>query len=273
MVGKVESVDSCLAEQAEALRVQLHEHNRRYYGLDDPVITDSEYDHLLRQLQEIEQHNPALRTPDSPTQRVGSAPLPSFESVVHVVPMLSLDNAFDDDELRDFDRRVHTRLGIEGDIDYVCEPKLDGIAVSLLYENGVLRQAATRGDGYNGENITANIRTVASVPLRLHGDDIPPLLEVRGEVYMPLEGFRAFNADALARGDKPFVNPRNAAAGSLRQLDSSITASRPLEMCAYSIGRMEPGLTMANHMDAMLQLQHWGLLINGLVARVNGIDA
>ena len=184
-----------LAAEAKVLSAQLHEHNYRYYSLDDPLITDSEYDRLLRRLQDIEQLHPHLLTPDSPTQRVGSPPLSSFQSVSHAVPMLSLDNAFDDDELRDFDRRVHSKLNIDGDIEYICEPKLDGIAVSLLYEQGVLTQAATRGDGYSGENITANIRTVASVPLRLRGDQVPPLLEVRGEVYMPLEGFHRFNAE------------------------------------------------------------------------------
>ena len=272
-----------LGAEVKTLSAHLHEHNYRYYGLDDPVITDSEYDRLLRRLQDIEQQNPALVTPDSPTQRVGSAPLASFQSVTHVMPMLSLDNAFDDDELRDFDRRVRNRLGLDKEtedeqLEYVCEPKLDGIAVSLLYERGVLIQAATRGDGYSGENITANIRTVGSVPLRLRGEDIPPLLEVRGEVYMPLQGFHKFNEEARKLDEKPFVNPRNAAAGSLRQLDSSITANRPLEMCAYSIGRMEgaggsePELTIKNHFDAMTQLKRWGFLINDLMAVVSGIE-
>ncbi len=275
---------SDLAEQVKVLSAKLHEHNYQYYSLDDPLITDSEYDRLLRQLQTIEQQDPELVTPDSPTQRVGSTPLPSFQSVTHVVPMLSLDNAFDDDELREFDRRVRTRLDLDKDsrgdeIEYICEPKLDGIAVSLLYENGVLIQAATRGDGYSGENITANIRTVGSVPLRLRGDDVPPLLEVRGEVYMPLEGFRQFNEAAERLGEKPIINPRNGAAGSLRQLDSSITAARPLEMCAYSIGRIEgiagaaPELIIENHRDAMHQLKRWGFLTNELIASVSGIEA
>ena len=205
-----------LAAEAHALRTQLHEHNYRYYALDDPSVSDAEYDRLLRRLQEIEQVHPALLTPDSPTQRVGAPPLPAFDSVAHALPMLSLDNAFDDEELRDFERRLRQRLKSDVQIEYVCEPKLDGVAVSLVYERGVLSLAATRGDGYSGENITANMRTVASVPLRLHGEDAPPLLEVRGEVYMPIAGFEAFNRRALASGDKPFVNPRNAAAGSLR---------------------------------------------------------
>lgn len=274
MAGQADS-ERDLAAEAKVLSAQLHEHNYRYYALDAPLITDSEYDRLLRRLQDIEQLHPGLITPDSPTQRVGSPPLPSFQAVSHVVPMLSLDNAFDDDELRDFDRRVRNKLGFEGAIEYICEPKLDGIAVSLVYQQGVLSQAATRGDGYSGENITANIRTVASVPLRLRGDDVPLLLEVRGEVYMPLAGFHRFNAEAQKRGEKPFVNPRNAAAGSLRQLDSSITARRPLEMCAYSIGRVEgqSELAMDSHLDAMMHLQRWGFLINTLMAEVRGIEA
>ncbi len=274
MASQVDSQGD-LAAEAKVLSAQLHEHNYHYYSLADPLITDGEYDRLLRRLQDIEQLDPSLITPDSPTQRVGSAPLPSFESVSHSVPMLSLENAFDDEELRDFDRRVHSKLNIDGDIDYICEPKLDGIAVSLRYEQGVLTEAATRGDGYSGENITANIRTVESVPLRLRGDHIPSLLEVRGEVYMPLEGFHRFNQEALKLGQKPFVNPRNAAAGSLRQLDSSITANRPLEMCAYSIGRIvDQGVrVIETQFEAMRQLKHWGFLINTLMAEVQGVEA
>ena len=264
-----------LAAEAHALRTQLHEHNYRYYALDDPSVSDAEYDRLLRRLQEIEQVHPALLTPDSPTQRVGAPPLPAFDSVAHALPMLSLDNAFDDEELRDFERRLRQRLKSDVQIEYVCEPKLDGVAVSLVYERGVLSLAATRGDGYSGENITANMRTVASVPLRLHGEDAPPLLEVRGEVYMPIAGFEAFNRRALASGDKPFVNPRNAAAGSLRQLDSSITATRPLEMCAYSIGRIEGVDTdeISTHLSALEALKGWGFKISPYARAVTGIEA
>ena len=268
-------VPPALAAEAQALRAALHEHNYRYYALDDPSISDAEYDRLLRRLQDIEQAHPALLTPDSPTQRVGSPPLPAFESVTHALPMLSLDNAFDDDELRDFERRLRQRLKSDARIEYVCEPKLDGVAVSLVYEQGILSLAATRGDGYNGENITANMRTVASVPLRLRGANTPPLLEVRGEVYMPIPGFEAFNRRALESGDKPFVNPRNAAAGSLRQLDSSITATRPLEMCAYSIGRVEgeDTLDISTHLQALEALKGWGFKISPYARAVIGMEA
>lgn len=291
MAGRADSVEHELTVEAEALREQLNQHNYRYYALNDPVVTDSEYDRLLRRLLDIEACYPALKTADSPTQRVGSAPLPSFATVAHASPMLSLENAFSDGELRDFDQRLRNRLHVkregEADIEYVCEPKLDGIAVSLLYEDGILIQAATRGDGYSGENITANIRTVASVPLCLQGVDFPSIVEVRGEVYMPRGGFERLNQRARELGEKPFVNPRNAAAGSLRQLDSSVTASRQLEMCVYGVGqtggqmdpggvnneRMHTGLTLASHLDAMMQLQRWGFPINKLMAAVTGIEA
>ena len=262
-----------IASEASALRDQLNHHNDCYYRLDDPKIPDSDYDQLLRRLQDIEKQYPELRNADSPTQRVGSAPLEVFTSVEHTVAMLSLDNAFDNDELRDFDRRVQTRLNDDTSIEYVCEPKLDGVAVSLLYINGILEQGATRGDGYKGENITANVKTINSIPLKLQGDNIPPLLEVRGEIYLPLSGFETLNAQALKNGEKPFVNPRNAAAGSLRQLDSRITATRPLEMCAYSLGRMEGGLLPETHLSTMHQLKQWGFLTNALMEAVTGIDA
>lgn len=259
--------------EAETLREQLNQHNYRYYSLDDPQITDAEYDQLLRRLEHLETLYPELRRGDSPTQRVGSAPLPMFESVEHKVPMLSLANAFDDDELRDFERRLHARLGDDRPITFVCEPKLDGVAVSLLYHDGILVQGATRGDGFNGENITANVRTIASIPLKLQGQGYPPVLEVRGEVYLPRAGFKAINAEALAKNEKPFVNPRNAAAGSLRQLDSRITATRPLEMCAYSLGQAEGGGLPDTHLGTMRLLKEWGFLINSLMTAVVGIEA
>ena len=217
--------------RAAALRRELAEHNHRYYVLDDPSIPDAEYDRLFRELQQLESEHPELRAEDSPTQRVGGAPLQEFESVRHAVPMLSLDNCFSEGELRDFDRRVRQGLNRERP-SYVAEPKLDGLAVSLLYENGHLLRGATRGDGETGENITANLRTIRAIPLTLRGEGYPEKLEVRGEVYMPREGFRLMNARLEAEGHKPFVNPRNAAAGSLRQLDSRLTAKRPLSFFA-----------------------------------------
>lgn len=259
--------------EAATLRDQLNHHNYLYYSLDAPEVLDSEYDRLLRHLQDLEQRFPGLQSVDSPTQRVGSAPLSAFEQVEHKVPMLSLDNAFNDDELSDFDRRVRSRLDDSRDITYVCEPKLDGVAVSLLYRDGVLVQGATRGDGYRGENITANVRTIASIPLRLQGEGFPSVLEVRGEIYLPRAGFDALNAEALRKGEKTFVNPRNAAAGSLRQLDSRITATRSLAMCVYSLGQSEGNSLPDTHMQTMLRLKDWGFLINDLMERVVGIAA
>lgn len=261
------------ASEIEALRNELHHHNYLYYALDNPQIPDAEYDRLLRQLQAIEAAHPELITPDSPTQRVGSAPLDAFTQVSHELPMLSLGNAFNAEELADFDQRIRERLGIDGDIDYACEPKLDGIAVSLIYSQGQLTLAATRGDGTIGEDITQNVKTIGSVPLRLLGKDIPQRLEVRGEIYMPIAGFEALNQAAIAKGDKPFANPRNAAAGSLRQLDSRITAQRPLAMCAYSVGIVEGGNLPAEHSAILEQLAQWGLRINDKMAVVTGIEA
>ena len=268
-----------LINQAIELRDQLIQHNQRYYVHDNPTISDSEYDQLLRRLQDLEQQYPQLLSPDSPTQRVGAAPLSAFKQVRHELPMLSLDNAFDDTELKEFDRRMRERLKLEAEegqqaaLEYACEPKLDGLAVSLLYRDGVFERGATRGDGETGEDITLNLRTIASVPLRLSGDNIPPLLEVRGEVYMPLAGFKAFNARAEAADEKVFINPRNAAAGSLRQLDSKITAARPLELCVYSVGISEGWALPATHVEILKQLNMWGLLISPLLKTAANIDA
>lgn len=259
--------------EAQSLSRQLHEHNYRYYTLDAPAVPDAEYDRLLRRLQQLEKRYPALKTPDSPTQRVGAEPLPSFQQVTHAQPMLSLDNAFDNEELREFDRRIHTRLHTDQDIEYVCEPKLDGVAVSLVYEDGVLVQGATRGDGRIGENITANIRTIASVPLRLRGTKPPGIAEVRGEVFLPRGGFDELNRDAKNKGEKGFVNPRNAAAGSLRQLDSAITASRPLAMFAYSLGHVAAGIELKSHFQALALLKDWGFKVSEWVELASGIDA
>ncbi|WP_438950847.1 NAD-dependent DNA ligase LigA [Porticoccus sp.] len=266
------SPGSAVQEEAAALRRQLNEHNYRYYVLDDPSVPDIEYDRLMRRLNSLETDFPSLKTPDSPTQRVGGQPLSSFEPVTHEVPMLSLDNAFSDDELVDFNRRLLDRLKNENSLVYVCEPKLDGVAISLLYENGTLVRAATRGDGAIGENITANVRTIKSVPLCLQDGHAPAVLEVRGEIYMPRSGFEQLNARARSTDQKLFVNPRNAAAGSLRQLDSRITASRPLEMMAYSLGRMEGFRWPDTHMDTLHLLKVFGFLINPHIELAEGIQ-
>ncbi len=252
-----------IKSRVQQLHQELHYHNHRYYVLDDPEIPDSEYDKLLRELQEIEASYPEMLTADSPTQRVGAAPLDEFTQVKHLVPMLSLGNAFSEDEVIAFEKRLLDRLGLEDEtsLEYTVEPKLDGLAVSLLYEDGILVQGATRGDGETGENITENIRTINSIPLKLHGDTIPKRLEVRGEVYMPKASFEALNKKAREKGEKTFVNPRNAAAGSLRQLDSRITASRNLAMYCYATGLVEGVALPDTHSDAMQQLKAWGLRI------------
>ena len=260
------------------LRRQIELHNYRYYVLDEPSIPDAEYDKLLRQLQQLEQEHPDLITPDSPTQRVGAAPSGAFRQVQHEVPMLSLGNGFEEADLRDFDRRVREGLELPRDlfgdgeeVAYTCEPKLDGLAVSILYENGVLVRGATRGDGSTGEDITANIRTVRNVPLRLHGKGWPERLEVRGEVYMTRKGFEELNARALETGEKRFANPRNAAAGSLRQLDPRLTATRPLEFCGYGIG-IAPA-SLPDTQSALIQkLKEWGIPISREFKLARGVE-
>jgi DNA ligase (NAD+) len=256
------------AARAAELRALLTRYNREYYELDAPTVPDAEYDRLFRELADLEQAHPELRTPDSPTQRVGGAPLPTFESVTHAVPMLSLNNAFSDlqaddfaarhAELIAFDERVKKGLGV-AEVEYACEPKFDGLAISLVYENGVLTQAATRGDGVTGENVTQNVRTVRSIPLKLSTDQPPALLEVRGEVLMLKADFEKLNADQAARGDKTFANPRNAAAGSLRQLDARITARRRLSFFSYAIARVEGAPWPATHQNEMAWLASLGL--------------
>ncbi|NKF22654.1 NAD-dependent DNA ligase LigA [Solimonas marina] len=264
--------------RAEVLRAELHEHNRRYYVLDDPTISDAEYDGLLRELQALETTYPELLTADSPTQRVGGEPLKMFAPVTHRQPMQSLNNAFAEDELRDFDRRVRETLG-EASVDYVAEPKLDGLAVSLMYADGVFVQGATRGDGETGEDITANLRTIRAIPLRLREvgggrreASIPALVEVRGEVYLPHAGFKRMNDEAAARGEKLYVNPRNAAAGSLRQLDPQMTARRPLAFYAYAVGYAEGWARPQRHAQVLAQLRDWGLPVSDLVETVQGAD-
>lgn len=264
-----------IVQRCQRLKDDLNQHNHAYYVLDDPSIPDSEYDRLMRELQAIEQEFPQLLTADSPSQRVGGVALDSFSQVVHAVPMLSLDNAFSDTEMVDFDRRIKERINLSASqqMTYACEPKLDGVAVSVLYKNGVLERAATRGDGSVGEDITANVRTIKSIPLRLQGDKLPNILEVRGEIYMPKVGFNGLNQKAKQAGEKPFVNPRNAAAGSLRQLDSKITATRPLEMCAYSVGQFEGGDKPNSHFQMLQMLGKLGFKINQHIKQVEGIDA
>lgn len=249
-------------ERLEALKTELTYHAHRYYVLDDPEIPDSEYDRLFQELLEIEKTHPELLTTDSPSQRVGAPPVDNFQQVKHEIPMLSLDNAFEEDDLRSFDQRIKDRLKSTDDIEFACEPKYDGIAISLLYKNGVLERGATRGDGETGEDITQNVRTVGSIPIRLIGDGYPAILEVRGEIYMPHKGFDALNADAIEKGEKTFANPRNAAAGSLRQKDSAITATRPLEMCAYSVGWNEGGELPVTHSGILDKLKEWGFLVS-----------
>jgi DNA ligase (NAD+) len=259
----------------ETLREQIRHHNYRYHVLDDPEIPDIEYDRLVRELQDLERQHPELVTSDSPTQRVGDAPIEAFGTVEHRLPMLSLDNAFSEQELRDFHRRVIDRLGQDQDddsLEYAAEPKLDGAAVSLMYVDGKLQRAATRGDGTRGEDITHNIRTIESLPLRLRGDDHPAVLEVRGEVFMPKEGFEAYNEKARAAGEKTFVNPRNAAAGSLRQLDPRLTAERPLDIYLYSVGFVAHGTLPTRHSEVLDRLQDWGLKTCPERDVVNGVQ-
>jgi len=261
-------------QELESLRQQLDTWNHQYYVLDEPSVPDAEYDRAMQRLLSLEEQHPESQTNDSPSQRVGGKALEQFTQVVHEVPMLSLENAFDQDDMLAFNRRVLDRLEqTEVELEFACEPKLDGIAVSLLYNAGCLERAATRGDGATGEDITHNVRTIHAIPLRLRGEDVPAVLEVRGEIYMPREGFEALNRNARKRGDKPFVNPRNAAAGSLRQLDSRVTASRPLDMCCYSVGRVEGGELPDRHADVLGRLHSWGLKVNPESAVVRGIGA
>ena len=252
--GRIES-------RIDELREEINSHDYRYHVLDDPVIPDVEYDKLLTELTELEAAHPSLVTPESPTQRVGAKPVSGFSEVRHEIPMLSLGNAFSDESVMDFDRRVRDRLKISGPIVYAVEPKLDGTAISIIFEKGKLARAATRGDGMTGEDVTHNVRTISSIPLQLRGTDYPEYLEIRGEIFMPRAGFDALNEKARKAGEKTFVNPRNAAAGSLRQLDPRLTAVRPLDMFAYSIGQVWDGRLPARHSQALERLRNWGLKV------------
>ncbi len=261
------AADQVSAERAAWLRAEIDRHNHAYYVRDNPVVSDADYDRLMRELQDLELAHPDLVIAASPTQRVGAAPLAAFGSVTHSVPMLSLGNAFDDDEVRAFDKRVADTLRAAGrlrpgdQVEYFCELKLDGLAMSLRYEDGQLVQAATRGDGQTGEDVTANIRTVRSIPLALQGDGVPPVLEVRGEVFMNLAEFDLLNDAQRARNEKVFVNPRNAAAGSLRQLDPRVTAQRPLRFFAYGWGEIGE-IAAVRHGDVLDWLESMGLPVN-----------
>ncbi|MFG1174322.1 NAD-dependent DNA ligase LigA [Erwiniaceae bacterium CAU 1747] len=254
------------------LKALLHHHEYQYHVLDAPEIPDAEYDRLMRELRDLETEHPELVTADSPTQRVGAAPLTAFEQVRHEVPMLSLDNAFDEESYLAFNKRVQDRLKSSDEIIFCCELKLDGLAVSLLYENGLLVRAATRGDGSTGENITSNVRTIHAIPLRLKGDNIPARLEVRGEVFMPQAGFEKMNEEARRTGGKVFANPRNAAAGSLRQLDPRITAKRPLTFFCYGLGLLEGGEMPRSHIERLQQFKAWGLPVSDRVRLCQSAD-
>ncbi len=261
-------------KKVDSLRSQIRHHNYQYHVLDEPEVPDAEYDRLVRELQDLEKAHPELVTADSPTQRVGAEPITSFGTIHHTLPMLSLDNAFSEDELNDFHRRMTERLDLEigANIDYAAEPKLDGAAVSLLYEKGQLIRGATRGDGTTGEDITHNVRTIDAVPLKLMNKGYPATLEVRGEVFMPRDGFKAYNEQALKKGEKTFVNPRNAAAGSLRQLDPRLTAERPLDIYIYSVGSTDGGVLPNRHSEILDRLQDWGLKVCPERRVVSGIQ-
>ena len=252
-----------IKKRIEKLREEIEYHNYLYYILDQPEIADSEYDRLMRELEKLEEQYPELRSPNSPTQRVGVSPLEEFEIVKHTIPMISLANAFDESEARDFDKRVKKFLGTSEEIEYVAEPKFDGLAIELVYERGQFVVGSTRGDGVNGENITQNLRTIKTIPLQLIRKEIPALerLEVRGEAIMQLEKFKELNRKREATGEPPFANPRNAAAGSVRQLDPKITAERPLEIYFYALGEVR-GWTFKTQWEVLNTLPKWGLRTN-----------
>ena len=265
-------MDHPLEKRIKELRSQLHYHNYRYYVLDDPEISDARYDRLLRELEDLETEHPEWITPDSPTQRVGAQPADKFQSVAHSIPMLSLGNGFNFEEVREFDRRIKRFLKDDQEIEYTAEPKMDGLAIELIYEKGVLVQSSTRGDGLMGEEITQNVRTIQSVPLRLLDTKVlpPDRLEVRGEVYIKIKDFQEFNRKREEAGEAPFANPRNAAAGSLRQLDPKITAQRPLHFFAYGLGLVN-GRSFFSQWEVLQTLPNWGLPVNSLIRCTPGI--
>jgi len=263
-----------MTDRLNELRTQLQYHNYRYYVLDDPEISDAQYDRLLRELEGLESRYPEMITPDSPTQRVGARPLEKFETVPHTVPMLSLENAFNREEVQEFDERVKRFLKPAEDLTYTVEPKMDGLAIELIYEQGLLIRSATRGDGLVGEDVTQNVRTIPAVPLRLQpgNNPAPERLEIRGEVFLRLKDFREFNRKRLEGGEAAFANPRNAAAGSLRQLDPRVTAQRPLYFYAYGLGALT-GLSFDGQGEILAALSQWGVPVNPQARRVKGIEA
>ncbi len=258
-----------IKKRAKQLRKQIEYHNYRYYILDKPEITDAEYDKLFDELVELEKRFPELVTLDSPTQRVGAPPLEKFGTVRHALPMLSLNKATTAEEFNDFHRRVSELLANKGgEINYTVEPKFDGLAVELIYKNGLFVTGSTRGDGITGEDVTVNLRTINSIPLRLN--NAPVLLEVRGEVIMFKSQFNKLNENRLRAGEEPFANPRNAAAGSVRQLDSKITASRPLQFFAYGIGTIS-GMSFNSHFETMMYLKQIGFIVNEHISKLDNI--
>ncbi|MDX2426834.1 MAG: NAD-dependent DNA ligase LigA, partial [Cycloclasticus sp.] len=264
--------DYSAGQRIQQLREDINRHNQNYYQFDAPQIPDADYDALMRELQRLEADNPTLVTEDSPTQRVGSAPLQVFQQVQHQVPMLSLDNAFSDDEFEAFDKRVRDKVKLSDDVEYLVEPKLDGLAISLLYNDGRLVRAATRGDGKNGENVTENVKTIQSIPLKLKGKALPAVVEIRGEVFMPLAAFKRLNAEAAKSAEKPFANPRNAAAGSLRQLDSKVTARRSLAFYTYGMGIVE-GMQRPVTQKKLFELfAAWGMPVCDQISTAKGVS-
>jgi DNA ligase (NAD+) len=262
-----QNVSPQIIQKVDDLKKALHRHNYRYYVLDDPEISDAEYDRMMKALQLLEEDHPQLASPDSPTARVGAPPLEKFETVAHTIPMLSLDNGFNDEDILEFDKRVRRNLDTRDEILYTAEPKMDGVAVELIYENGILVAASTRGDGLTGEGITNNVKTIQTVPLVMQAEglaDLPPRLEVRGEVFIGLEAFKKLNQERIDQELPPFANPRNAAAGSLRQLDSKITAARPLEIFFYGVGIVS-GTDFETHGELLASLTNWGFRINPLI--------
>jgi len=262
-----------IKEQIKKLRTEINYHNYRYHVLDDPLISDAEYDRMFRELQELERQHPKLITSDSPTQRVGAAPLKEFATITHTIPMLSLDNAFSDGEVRDFDGRIKRLLDSSQEIEYIAEPKLDGLAVELVYVNGLFASGSTRGDGFTGEDITQNLKTIPAIPLLLLENEIkaPERLELRGEVILHHQSFRELNQQREQAGEPLFANPRNAAAGSLRQLDPRITASRPLDIFCHSIGQVL-GFSFETHLQFLQTISKWGLKVNPLHRFCKGVQ-